>query len=125
MNSNGGFGIANILMMGVFFVAVYFLLIRPNAKKRKQEDEMRRSLTIGDEITTIGGIVGRIVSIKDGADTFIIETGVDRSKIKIKRWAISSCNVAEKNQENIKQLDMELKPIEDSKPQEAKAKTEA
>lgn len=125
MNSNGGFGIANILMMGVFFVAVYFLLIRPNAKKRKQEDEMRRSLTIGDEITTIGGIVGRIVSIKDGADTFIIETGVDRSKIKIKRWAISSCNVAEKNQENIKQLDMELKPVEDSKPQEVKAKTEA
>lgn len=125
MNSNGGFGIANILMMGVFFVAVYFLLIRPNAKKRKQEDEMRRSLTIGDEITTIGGIVGRIVSIKDGADTFIIETGVDRSKIKIKRWAISSCNVAEKTQENVKQLDVELKPLEGSKPQEAKAKTEA
>jgi len=86
---------------------------------------MRRSLTIGDEITTIGGIVGRIVSIKDGADTFIIETGVDRSKIKIKRWAISSCNVAEKTQENVKQLDVELKPLEGSKPQEAKAKTEA
>lgn len=124
MNSNGGFGIANILMMGVFFVAVYFLLIRPNAKKRKQEDEMRRSLKVGDEITTIGGIVGRIVSIKDGADTFIIETGVDRSKIKIKRWAISSCNVAEKTQENVKQLDVGFKPVGDSKPQEAKAEAE-
>ena len=124
MNSNGGFGIANILMMGVFFVAVYFLLIRPNAKKRKQEDEMRRSLKVGDEVTTIGGIVGRIVSIKDGADTFVIETGVDRSKIKIKRWAISSCNVVEKAQENVKQLDVGLKSADGSKPQEAKVEAE-
>ena len=124
MNSNGGFGIANILMMGVFFVAVYFLLIRPNAKKRKQEDEMRRSLKVGDEITTIGGIVGRIVSIKDGADTFVIETGVDRSKIKIKRWAISSCNVAEKTQENVKQLDAGLKSADGSEPQEAEVEVE-
>ena len=98
MNSGGGFGVANILMMGVFFVEVYFLLIRTNEKKRRQEDEMRRSLKVGDEIVTAGGIVGRIVSIKEGADTFIIETGVDRSKIKIKRWAILGCNT-EKTQE--------------------------
>lgn len=124
MNSNGGFGIANILMMGVFFVAVYFLLIRPNAKKRKQEDEMRRSLKIGDEVTTIGGIVGKIVNIKDGTDTIIIETGVDRSKIKIKRWAISSCNVTEKTQESAKQLDLGFKPLDDSKPKEVAAEAE-
>ncbi len=91
LNQSGSFGLANILMMAVFFVAIYFLLIRPNAKKRKKEDEMRRSLKVGDEVTTIGGIVGKIVGIKDGADTFVIETGVDRSKIKIKRWAIASC----------------------------------
>ncbi len=100
MNQTGGsLGLANILMMAVFFVAIYFLLIRPNAKKRKKEDEMRRSLKVGDEITTIGGIVGRIVGIKDGADTFVIETGVDRSKIKIKRWAIASCETVKTSED--------------------------
>lgn len=95
MNPNGGgFGVTNILMMVLFFVGIYFFLIRPNAKRKKQEDEMRRSLQVGDEITTIGGIVGRIVSIKDGAENFIIETGSDKNKIKIKRWAISSCETA-------------------------------
>ena len=91
MTPNGGFGMTNILVMAVFFVAIYFFMIRPSAKRKKQEDEMRRSLKVGDEITTIGGIVGRIVSIKDGAESFIIETGADRNKLKIKRWAISSC----------------------------------
>lgn len=120
MNSGGGFGMANILMMGIFFVAVYFLLIRPNAKKRKQEDEMRRSLKVGDEITTIGGIVGRIVGIKEGADTFIIETGVDRSKIKIKRWAIASCST-EKVQENVNSSVKESESVKGSENLEAKA----
>ena len=95
MNPNsGGFGITNILVMAVFFVAVYFFIIRPSAKRKKQEEEMRRSLKVGDEVTTIGGIVGRIVSIKDGAESFIIETGSDRNKLKIRRWAISTCETA-------------------------------
>ena len=95
MNPNGGgFGITNILVMAVFFVAIYFFMIRPSAKRKKQEEEMRRSLKVGDEVTTIGGIVGRIVSIKDGAESFIIETGSDRNKLKIRRWAISTCETA-------------------------------
>ena len=53
---------------------------------------MRNSLAIGDEVTTIGGIVGKIVSIKDDAENFIIETGSDRNKIKVKKWAIASCS---------------------------------
>ena len=95
MNPNGGgFGITNILVMAVFFFFFFFFMIRPSAKRKKQEEEMRRSLKVGDEITTIGGIVGRIVSIKDGAESFIIETGSDRNKLKIKRWAISTCETA-------------------------------
>ncbi len=77
-----------IPMVAVF----YFLLIRPQNKKRKQEDAMRKNLEIGDDITTIGGIVGKIVAVKDDSDSFIIETGADRSKMKIKKWAIASCD---------------------------------
>lgn len=92
MNADGGFGLMNIAMIAVIFVGMYFLMIRPNSKRRKQEEEMRNSLKPGDEIITIGGIVGKIVSIKDDNDSFIIETGVDRNKIKIKKWAIASSN---------------------------------
>lgn len=84
----------NFVVMGLFLLGMYFLLIRPNSKRKKQEDQMRSSLEVGDEITTIGGICGRIVSIKDDADTFIIESGTDRNKIKIKKWAIASCETA-------------------------------
>ena len=91
MNPESGVGIMNFVVMGLFLLGMYFLLIRPNSKRKKQEDQMRSSLEVGDEITTIGGICGRIVSIKDDADTFIIESGTDRNKIKIKKWAIASC----------------------------------
>lgn len=79
-----------ILIYVLLFGALYFLLIRPNSKKKKQEQEMRNNIAIGDEITTIGGIVGRIVAVKDDEDAFIIETGSDRVKMKFKKWAISS-----------------------------------
>ena len=59
-------------------------------KKRKKEEKMRSSVQVGDDITTIGGIVGRVVSIKADQDIFIIETGTDRSRLKIKKWAIGS-----------------------------------
>ncbi len=79
-----------IIMYVVIFAAMYFFLIRPNSKKRKAEEEMKKSITIGDDVTTIGGIVGKIVAVKDDEDAFIIETGTDRAKIKIKKWGISS-----------------------------------
>lgn len=94
MNPESGVGIMNFVVLGLFLLGMYFLLIRPNSKRKKQEDQMRSSLEVGDEITTIGGICGRIVSIKDDADTFIIESGTDRNKIKIKKWAIASCETA-------------------------------
>lgn len=72
------------------FAAMYFFMIRPNSKKKKQEAELRNNIEIGDDITTIGGIVGRIVAIKDDEDAFIIETGPDRVKMKFKKWCIST-----------------------------------
>ena len=81
-----------IILIAVMFVAMYFLMIRPQKKKQQEEQKMRDALQIGDEITTIGGIVGRVVTIKD--DTLIIETGADRNKMKITRWAIQTNNTA-------------------------------
>ena len=71
-----------ILLIGVF----YFVLIRPQQKRDKETQKMRNSLQVGDEIITAGGIVGLVVTIKE--DTVVIETGGDRSKIRIKRWAV-------------------------------------
>ena len=77
-----------ILMMVAVFAVMYFLMIRPQKKKQKEEQAMRDNLQIGDEITTIGGIVGKIVTVKD--DSLIIETGADRNRMKITRWAITA-----------------------------------
>ncbi len=86
-----GAGYTMLIVYAVIIAAFYFILIRPQSKKKKQEAEMRNNLEIGDEITTIGGIMGRVVSIKDDdSDSLVIETSSDRSHIRIKRWAISS-----------------------------------
>ena len=74
----------------ILFIALYFILIRPQSKKKKKEEAMRKGVRIGDEITTIGGICGRVISIKEETDTLVIETGIDRDKIRIKRWAVGS-----------------------------------
>ena len=79
-----------ILLYAAIIGAIYFFLIRPNSKKKKEEAQMRNNLEIGDEITTIGGIMGRIVAIKDEEDAIIIETGSDRVKMKFKKWCIST-----------------------------------
>ena len=79
-----------IIVNAVIILGAYFLLFRPNSKKKKKEEANRKNAKIGDEITTIGGIVGRIVAVKDESDTIIIETGTDRQKLRLKRWAISS-----------------------------------
>lgn len=79
-----------IIIYVLIFGALYFFLIRPNSKKKKEEAELRNSIEIGDEITTIGGIMGRVVAVKEDEDAIIIETGSDRVKMKMKRWCISS-----------------------------------
>ncbi len=77
-----------ILYFAVIIVAFYFLLIRPQRKKAKEEKKMRDGLQVGDEIVTIGGIYGRVISLKD--DTIVIESKSDHSKLTIARWALQS-----------------------------------
>lgn len=92
-NGGGNNSMSMILMIVIYaaiFAALYFFLIRPNSKRKKEEAQMRNSLEIGDEITTIGGIMGRVVAIKDDEDAIIIETGSDRVKMKFKKWCIST-----------------------------------
>ena len=79
-----------LLVYGAIIAAMYFIFFRPQNKKKKKEAEMRKNAQVGDEITTIGGICGRIVAVKDEVDSIVIETGSDRSKMLIKRWAIGS-----------------------------------
>ncbi len=92
-------GLWTIVYMVVIFGVFYLLLIRPQQKKKKKEEKMRSEVQIGDDITTIGGIVGRVVGIKEDADVLIIETGADRAKIKIKKWAVGSVNTVHEKAE--------------------------
>lgn len=87
--TSGAGMLASFLPLVLVLVVFYFMLIRPQNKKSKQEAAMRSNLQIGDEIVTFGGIIGIIVSIKD--DTLVIETGNERSKIRILRKAVESC----------------------------------
>ncbi len=83
-----------IIMMVVMIGVFYFFLIRPENKKKKAMNEMRNSLKVGDNITTIGGVVGDIVHVKD--DNIVIEVGADKVRIEFTKWAISTNNTAEK-----------------------------
>ncbi len=87
-NNSGWVSIA--LMVGVILI-MYFLMIRPQKKQQKMVDEMRNNLQVGDEITTIGGIIGKIVSIKE--ETCIIETGRDGVRMRILRSAVRCVDV--------------------------------
>ena len=75
----------------LIFVAMYFFMIRPQKKQEKEANKMRDELTVGDEITTIGGIIGKIVSIKD--ETLVLETTKDRTRIRILKTAVSRVDV--------------------------------
>ncbi|MGI6265380.1 MAG: preprotein translocase subunit YajC [Acutalibacteraceae bacterium] len=69
-------------------VVMYFLMIRPQRKQQKKEQEMRNNIRVGDQITTIGGICGRVVKVSE--EELVIETGADRNKMSIKKWAIQT-----------------------------------
>ena len=84
----GSGGFSMLLMIVIMFAVFYFFVIRPENKKKKKTEEMRNSLSLGDEIITIGGMIGKIVQITD--DTITFETGEDRVRIQTKKWAIST-----------------------------------
>ena len=86
--------ISMLLPMVLIFVVFYFFLIRPQNKREKEVSKMREALEVGDEVITRGGIIGRVVNLKD--DYVMIETGSDRTKMRIARWAIDINTTAEK-----------------------------
>ena len=97
-----------VVMLGIF----YFMLIRPENKRKKEAEQLRSSLKTGDMVTTIGGIVGKVVSIKD--DKFVLETSADQVRIEFCKWAISTNDSAAAAAKEEKQ-----------KAEEAKAKAKA
>lgn len=79
---------STIGMLVVMLAIFYFLLIRPENKKKKELAKMRSELTIGDEVTTIGGIIGTICAVKE--ESIVLETGADRVRVEFAKWAIST-----------------------------------
>ena len=94
LEATGGTGdmMSTIIMMVVMVAVFYFMLIRPENKRKKEADEMRSSLRVGDEIITIGGICGKIVDVKESR--IVIETGADRVRIEFVKDAISTNETA-------------------------------
>ena len=108
-----GAGLGSTVIMLVLMLAVfYFMLIRPENKRKKEAEEMRSAVKTGDRITTIGGIMGTVVHVKE--DRVVMETGADQVRIEIAKWAISSNDTADK-----------AAKAQAKKAQEAKAKAKA
>ena len=108
----GGSLASTVIMLAVMFAIFYFMLIRPENKRKKEAEQMRSSVKVGDHITTIGGIIGVVVNVKD--EKFVIETGADQVRIELAKWALSSNETA-----------AEAAKAEAKKAQAAKAKEKA
>ena len=110
---SAGAGMGSSVIMLVAMLAIfYFMLIRPENKRKKEAEEMRASVKNGDKITTIGGIVGTVVNVKE--NKIVIETGADQVRIELEKWAISTNETA-----------AEAAKAEAKKAEETKAKAKA
>ena len=87
-NAAAGGGMSMIIMIVRMIAVFYFFMIRPENKRKKKAQEMRDNLSVGDTITTIGGIIGKIVNVKDNA--IVIETSEDRVRMQLAKWAVST-----------------------------------
>ena len=94
----GGFNWISLVMIVAMLALLYFFMIRPQKKQEKEVNAMRDSLMVGDEITTIGGIIGKIVSIKD--ETLVLETSRDGTKIRILKSAVRTVDVRAEDAQN-------------------------
>ena len=103
---------SSIIMLVAMLAIFYFMLIRPENKRKKEAEQMRNSVKTGDKIVTIGGITGTVVNVKDSR--IVLETGADQVRIELEKWAISSNETAGENAK-----------AEAKKAQEAKAKAKA
>ena len=113
LTATGTTGMSSMLITLVLMLAVfYFMLIRPENKRKKEAEQRRSSVKNGDKITTIGGIVGTVVNVKE--DKLVIETGADQVRIEIAKWAMSSNETA-----------AEAAKAQAKKAQEEKAKAKA
>ena len=114
--------LTQFLPLIILVLVMYFLMIRPQKKKDKQVQEMRRSLQVGDEIVTIGGICGKIVKTKE--ESFIIQVGADKVKIEMMRWAVSSVTKPSAKRETAVEEYVEEEPAKKSLPKRLKKTTE-
>ncbi|MCI8842514.1 MAG: preprotein translocase subunit YajC [Oscillospiraceae bacterium] len=96
----------SIMMIVIMIAIFYFLLIRPENKKKKAMESMRNALKVGDKITTIGGIVGEVVHVKD--ESIVIETSSDRVRMELAKWSVSSNETAEKAAAKEKEAALEV-----------------
>ena len=108
----GGSLASTVVMLVLMFAIFYFMLIRPENKRKKEAEQMRSAIKVGDHVTTIGGIIGVVVNVKD--EKFVIETGADQVRIELAKWALSSNETA-----------AEAAKAEAKKAQAAKAKEKA
>ncbi|MBQ7740779.1 MAG: preprotein translocase subunit YajC [Eubacterium sp.] len=106
-----GSATSSIIMMVGLVAVMYFLMIRPQKKRQKEEQEMRSSLEIGDEIITIGGIVGKVIKIRE--EDIVIETGADKTKMRLQRWAVNT-NVT-KTEQHRKEVEAARESAKDKK----------
>lgn len=88
----GGSLMSTIIMLAVMVGVFYFMLIRPENKRKKEAEQLRASIKTGDKITTIGGIIGTVVSVKD--EKFVLETSADQVRIEFAKWAVSTNETA-------------------------------
>ena len=107
----GGMG-STIVMMVAMLGIFYFMLIRPENKRKKEAEQMRSAVKTGDKVTTIGGVVGTVVDVKE--NNVVVETSADQVRIEFAKWAISSNETAAENAK-----------AEAKKAQEANAKAKA
>ena len=112
-------GIGSILMIVALIAFFYFFMIRPQKKQEKKDAEMRDALAVGDEVTTIGGIIGKVVSIK--GETFVLETTKDKTKIRFLKGAVRSVDV---KAADIAAAILETKEIEAAPAEDTEEKTE-
>ena len=101
-----------VIMMVVMLAVMYFMLIRPENKRKKEAEHMRASVRKGDKVTTIGGVIGTVVDVKE--NSIVIETSADQVRVEFARWALSSNETAAENAK-----------AEAKKAEEAKAKAKA
>lgn len=126
--SSGGDGAANpsspmftlIIPLGLMFVLLYFMAIRPQKKREQEQKAMQDSLRVGDEIVTTGGIVGMVVRVGD--DNIVIETGGERNKIRIKKWAIAeNVSANERMKEPAKKSALATAAVQEEETEEKKS----